>query len=148
MLETEPARVLDILLVDDNLGDVRLTQVAIRDARIPATLHVVEDGVAALDFLYRRQDFLSAKRPDLILMDLNLPRRNGHEVLAEIKQDPDLKAIPVLILTSSRSHEDVIQAYQLHANCYIIKPIEFPEFDRVIRAIEEFWINIATLPAR
>jgi CheY-like chemotaxis protein len=148
MPDIEPGRVLDILLVEDNQGDVRLTQEAMRDARIPCTLHVVEDGIAALNFLYRREAFASAARPDLILMDLNLPRKNGHEVLAEIKEDQDLKSIPVLILTSSRADEDVIQAYKLHANCYITKPVEFPQFERVVKAIEEFWMNTATLPAK
>jgi CheY-like chemotaxis protein len=148
MPELQACRELDILLVEDNLGDVRLTQEAIKDARIPSRLHVVEDGAAALNFLYQREDFESACRPDLILMDLNLPKKTGHEVLAEIKQNKELKSIPVLILTSSHAQEDVSNAYQLHANCYITKPVEFPQFDRVIRAIEEFWFNIATLPLK
>jgi CheY-like chemotaxis protein len=148
MADTFAPRILDILLVEDNRGDVRLTQEAMKDACLPCTLHVVEDGVAALDFLYRRGQFARAGRPDLILLDLNLPRKNGHEVLAQIKQDQDLLSIPVLVLTSSRADEDVARAYQLHANCYIPKPVEFPQFDRVVRSIEEFWLHIVSLPAR
>jgi CheY-like chemotaxis protein len=141
-------RSFDILLVEDNLGDVRLIQEALKDAQVANTMHVVGDGVAALDFLYRRDGFEAAPRPDLILMDLNLPRKNGHEVLGQIKQEPQLKSIPVVILTSSHAAEDIDCAYKLHANCYITKPVEFLSYTTVVRALEKFWCTIVTLPAK
>jgi chemotaxis family two-component system response regulator Rcp1 len=141
-------RSFNILLVEDNLGDVRLIQEALKEAQVANTMHVVGDGVAALDFLYRRDGFEAAPRPDLILMDLNLPRKNGHEVLEQIKQEPLLKSIPVVILTSSHAAQDIDCAYQLHANCYITKPVEFMNYNTVVRAIEKFWFTIVTLPAK
>jgi CheY-like chemotaxis protein len=141
-------RSFDILLVEDNLGDVRLIQEALKDEKLANTMHVVGDGVAALDFLYRRDTFETAPRPDLILMDLNLPRKNGHEVLELIKQEPLLRSIPVVILTSSHAKEDIDAAYQLHANCYITKPVEFMNYTMVVRAIEKFWFGVVTLPAQ
>jgi CheY-like chemotaxis protein len=140
-------RPFNILLVEDNLGDVRLIQEALKDAKVANTMHVVGDGVAALDFLYRRDAFGTAPRPDLIVMDLNLPRKNGHEVLEQIKQEPQLKSIPVIILTSSHAKEDIDCAYTLHANCYITKPVEFVSYTAVVREIEKFWFTIVTLPA-
>jgi chemotaxis family two-component system response regulator Rcp1 len=142
------ARPIEILLVEDNPGDVRLTQDALKDAKVANTMHVVEDGVAALDFLYRRGAYEAVPRPDLILLDLNLPRKNGREVLKQIKQDEQLKCIPVVILTTSQADDDISWAYKLHANCYITKPVEFAQFIRVVRAIEEFWFTIVTLPSR
>jgi chemotaxis family two-component system response regulator Rcp1 len=139
-------RPIEILLVEDNVGDVRLTQEALKDARVANTIHVVEDGVAALDFLYRRGAYPEVPRPDLILLDLNLPKKNGREVLEQIKQDAHLRSIPVVILTTSQAKEDIANAYSLHANCYITKPVEFVQFIRVVRAIEEFWFTIVTLP--
>jgi chemotaxis family two-component system response regulator Rcp1 len=141
-------RPIEILLVEDNLGDVRLTQEALKDAKVANTIHVAEDGVAALDFLYRRGAYPEVPRPDLILLDLNLPRKNGREVLEQIKQDAHLRSIPVVILTTSQAEEDIANAYRLHANCYITKPVEFAQFIRVVRAIEEFWFTIVTLPDR
>jgi CheY-like chemotaxis protein len=141
-------RPIEILLVEDNPGDVRLTREALKDAKVANTMHVVEDGVAALDFLYRRSAYEAVPRPDLILLDLNLPRKNGREVLAQIKQDDQLKCIPVVILTTSQADDDISWAYKLHANCYITKPVEFAQFIRVVRAIEEFWFTIVTLPNR
>jgi CheY-like chemotaxis protein len=141
-------RPIEILLVEDNPGDVRLTREALKDAKVANTMHVVEDGVAALDFLYRRSAYKAVPRPDLILLDLNLPRKNGREVLAQIKQDDQLKCIPVVILTTSQADDDISWAYKLHANCYITKPVEFAQFIRVVRAIEEFWFTIVTLPNR
>lgn len=141
-------RPIEILLVEDNPGDVRLTQEALKDAKVSNTLHVVEDGVAAMDFLYRRGLYENQPRPALILLDLNLPKKNGREVLAEIKQDPQLKDIPVVILTTSQSEEDVLRAYTLHANCFITKPVDFVQFTKVIRTIEEFWLTIVVLPPR
>ena len=139
---------IEILMVEDNPGDVRLAQEALKDAKVSNTLHVVEDGVAALDFLYRRGVYGAAPRPDLILLDLNLPRKNGREVLAEIKQDPQLKTIPVVILTTSQAEQDVLPAYSLHANCYITKPVDFVQFTKIVRTIEEFWLTIVALPPK
>jgi chemotaxis family two-component system response regulator Rcp1 len=139
---------IEILMVEDNPGDVRLAQEALKDAKVSNTLHVVEDGVAALDFLYRRGVYSGAPRPDLILLDLNLPRKNGREVLAEIKQDAQLKTIPVVILTTSQAEQDVLRAYSLHANCYITKPVDFIQFTRIVRTIEEFWLTIVALPPK
>jgi two-component system response regulator len=146
MNEVPAGRPIEILMVEDNPGDVRLTQEALKDAKIANTLHVVEDGVAALDFLYQRDGYDKAPRPDLILLDLNLPRKNGREVLEEIKQDAQLKTIPVVILTTSKAEVDVSRAYSLHANCYITKPVDFIQFTRIVRTMEEFWLTIVTLP--
>ncbi|MDB5935692.1 MAG: response regulator receiver [Massilia sp.] len=146
MQDALKVRPIEILLVEDNPGDVRLTQEALKDAKVANTMHIVEDGVAALDFLYRRAPYDAAPRPDLILLDLNLPKKNGREVLEQIKQDEQLKCIPVVILTTSQADDDVASAYKLHANCYITKPVEFAQFIRVVRAIEEFWFTIVTLP--
>jgi CheY-like chemotaxis protein len=148
MNEVLSVRPIEILLVEDNPGDVRLTREALKEAKVSNTLHVVEDGVAALDFLYRRGAYGKVARPDLILLDLNLPRKNGPEVLAEIKQDAQLKTIPVVILTTSQAEEDVLRAYKLHANCYITKPVDFIRFLRIVRTIEEFWLTIVSLPPK
>jgi chemotaxis family two-component system response regulator Rcp1 len=148
MAGLKTVRLIEILLVEDNLGDVRLTREALKDAKVANTLHVVEDGVLALDFLHRRPPFTEVPRPDLILLDLNLPRKNGREVLVEIKSDERFKAIPVVILTTSRAEEDVLRAYNLHANCYITKPVDFTQFTTIVRTIEDFWLTIVTLPPR
>jgi chemotaxis family two-component system response regulator Rcp1 len=145
MNDMKAIRSIEILMVEDNPGDVRLTQETLKDSKISNTLHVVEDGVAALDFLYRRAGYGQAPRPDLILLDLNLPKKNGREVLQEIKQDAHLKTIPVVILTTSKSEEDVLRAYSLHANCYITKPVDFEQFIKIVRTIEQFWLTIVTL---
>lgn len=137
---------IEILLVEDNPGDVRLAVEALRDAKVSNNLHVVEDGVKAMSFLRREGQYASVPRPDLILLDLNLPRKDGREVLAEVKQDADLKCIPVVILTSSAAEQDVLQAYNLHANCYITKPVDLDRFLRVVRAIEDFWLVVVKLP--
>jgi chemotaxis family two-component system response regulator Rcp1 len=139
---------IEILMVEDNPGDVRLTREALKHGKVSNTMHVVEDGVAALDFLYRRGAYGKAPRPDLILLDLNLPKKNGREVLQEIKQDAHLQAIPVVILTTSQAEEDVLRAYRLHANCYITKPVDFIQFTKIVRTIEEFWLTIVTLPPK
>lgn len=148
MNEMRGVRPIEILMVEDNPGDVRLTREAMKDAKVSNTLRVVEDGVAALDFLYQRGDYGDAPRPDLILLDLNLPKKNGREVLEEIKQDARLKTIPVVILTTSQAEEDVVRAYSLHANCYITKPVDFAQFTKIVRTIEDFWLSIVTLPPR
>jgi chemotaxis family two-component system response regulator Rcp1 len=137
---------IEILLVEDNPGDVRLTCEALREAKVANQLHVVEDGVEAMSFLRRESRYAGVPRPDLILLDLNLPRKDGREVLAEIKQDADLKRIPVVVLTSSAAEQDVLQAYSLHANCYITKPVDLDQFLRIVRSIEDFWLVVVKLP--
>jgi CheY-like chemotaxis protein len=139
-------RAIEILMVEDNPGDVRLTREALKGGKIWNQLHVVEDGVAALDFLQHRPPHQDAPRPDLILLDLNLPKKDGREVLAAIKADPSLKLIPVVILTTSQAEEDVIRAYALNANCYVTKPVDFLQFTRIVQAIESFWLTVVTLP--
>ena len=139
-------RPIDILLVEDSPADVRLTQEALREAKVLNALHVVQDGAAALAFLRREGQYAATQRPDLILLDLNLPRKDGREVLAEIKSDEVLKRIPVVVLTTSRAEEDVVRTYDLHANAYITKPVDLKQFLAVIHAIEEFWLAVVTLP--
>jgi two-component system response regulator len=139
-------KVIEILLVEDNPGDVRLTQEALREGKIRNSLHVVEDGESAMAFVRREGEFSDMPRPDLILLDLNLPRMDGREVLAEIKADLDLKRIPVVVLTTSRAEEDVLKVYNLNANCYITKPVDFEQFIKVVSAVEEFWLTIVRLP--
>jgi two-component system, chemotaxis family, response regulator Rcp1 len=139
-------RAVEILLVEDNPGDVRLIQEALRDGKVWNNPHVVTDGEAALDYVYRRGAFVDAPRPDMILLDLNLPKKDGREVLATVKSDPDLKRIPVVVLTTSKEEEDVLRAYNLAANCYVTKPVEFDQFMKVIRMIEDFWLTIVALP--
>lgn len=138
---------IEILLVEDNPGDVRLTVEVLKDARIANALNVVSDGVEALDYLRRQDRFAGAAPVDLILLDLNLPRKDGREVLTEIKDDPELRKIPVIVLTTSSAEADVAAAYDLHANCYITKPVDLDMFMDVVRSIEDFWLNIVRLPA-
>jgi two-component system, chemotaxis family, response regulator Rcp1 len=137
---------IEILLVEDNRGDVRLTAEALRDAKVANVMQVVSDGVEAMQYLRREGRFASATRPDLVLLDLNLPRKDGREVLAEIKADPDLGRIPVVILTSSGDEADVVHAYDSHANCFITKPVEIEKFFEVVRSIEGFWLTVVRLP--
>lgn len=145
MTDTE-GRPVQILLVEDSPSDTDLTIEALREAKIRNHLSVVEDGVQAMEFLRREGPFVEAPRPDLIMLDLNLPRKDGREVLAEIKADERLKTIPVVVLTTSRAERDVLRAYQLSANCYITKPVDFAQFLQVIRSIESFWLFVVTLP--
>jgi CheY-like chemotaxis protein len=137
---------IDILLVEDNPGDADLAREALLDKKISNRLFVVGDGEAAMDFLHRKNDFVDAPRPDLILLDLNLPRKDGREVLADIKEHQHLKRIPVVILTTSNDEEDILKSYNLHANCYIAKPIDLNQFIKVVRSIEDFWFSIVALP--
>ena len=137
---------IQILLVEDSPGDVALTTEALRDARIANELHVVTDGESAMEFLRRQGEYADAPRPDLVLLDLNLPRKDGREVLAEIKWDDDLRRIPVVVLTTSTADADILRSYDLHANCYISKPVDFPQFLDVVRSIEGFWLSIVRLP--
>ncbi len=141
-------RMIDILMVEDNPGDVRLTREALKGAKVLHQLNVVSDGEAALDYLYRRPPYEAAARPDLVLLDLNLPRKDGREVLTSIKTDASLKSIPVVILTTSQAEEDVLRAYSLSANCYVTKPVDFDQFTRIVQGIEEFWLTIVTLPPK
>lgn len=137
---------IEILLVEDNPGDIRLTQEALKDAKIRNNLSIVTDGQAALDFLYRRGAYADAARPDLVLLDFNLPKKDGREVLDIIKNDETLRRIPVVILTSSEHERDIAQAYNSHANAFITKPVDFDQFMEVIRHIESFWLEIVRLP--
>ena len=137
---------LDILLIEDNPADVRLTREAFHEGKILNTLVVAKDGVEAMEFLHRRGKYAGAARPDLILLDLNLPRKDGREVLAEIKSDPALMRIPVVVLTTSRAERDIVKSYNLHANCYIVKPVDLDQFIDVIKSIDNFWLTAVTLP--
>jgi CheY-like chemotaxis protein len=141
-------RSIEILLVEDNPGDARLTLEAMREAKVRNRIHVVEDGVEAMEFLRRQGRFGDAPRPDLILLDLNLPKKDGRAVLAEVKADPALKRIPVVVLTTSRAEEDVLRAYDLHANCYVTKPVDLEQFMKIVAQIEEFWVKVVTLPGK
>ncbi|QLK25172.1 response regulator [Natrinema zhouii] len=141
--QSEPAQ---ILLVEDNPGDVRLTREAFKQGRIENDLHVVSDGIEALAFLSQQGEYADVPRPDLILLDLNLPGKDGEEVLEELKDDPVLRAIPVIVLTSSRAEEDVVKSYELHANAYLTKPVDPDEFIETVRAFEKFWFSVVRLP--
>ncbi|MDT8448419.1 MAG: response regulator [bacterium] len=137
---------IHLLLVEDNPDDIFLTRRAFKDSQRVESISVVEDGVAAIQFLRRQGDFATARRPDLILLDLNLPKKDGREVLAEVKQDPELLSIPIVVLTTSSSIEDIEQAYALHANCYLTKPVDMHQFVSVVQGIESFWMCLAQLP--
>lgn len=143
--ESQP-RHIEILLVEDSPSDVMLTREALDEARLINTIHVVEDGVKALDFLHGRGEFAEAPRPDLVLLDLNLPRKNGIEVLTEVKSDPVLKSIPVIVLTTSSAEEDILRSYEHHANSYVVKPVGFDDFIQAVHSIKHFWFSVVTLP--
>ncbi len=137
---------IEILLVEDNPADVRITQEALRESKLRNTLHVARDGVEALAYLRRQGDFQDSVRPDLILLDINMPRKSGLEVLADIKNDPDLRSIPVVILTTSEADQDIATAYDNHVNCYIAKPVDLDRFLEVVKEIEDFWVSVVKLP--
>jgi CheY-like chemotaxis protein len=137
---------ISILLVEDNPGDVLLARVALEKSKFAVNVQVVTDGEEALDFLYKKGQFKEAERPDLVLLDLNLPAKSGWEVLADLKNDDELRVIPVIILTTSQAEWDIIKCYKLHANCFVNKPFGFDSFDRVVASIEDFWFNIVRLP--
>jgi chemotaxis family two-component system response regulator Rcp1 len=137
---------VEILLVEDNLGDARLTREALKEGKVYNNLHWVKDGVEALEFLHRTGRHKGVPKPDIILLDLNLPKKDGREVLQEIKADPDLQRIPVVILTTSKAEEDVLKTYALHANCYVTKPVDLDQFIRVVQSIDNFWLTVVTLP--
>src|SRR3982074_361405 len=138
---------IEILLVEDSPGDVRLTREAFKDAKVHITLHVASDGAEAMGFLRREGKHANALRPDLILLDLNLPKKDGREVLEEIKESPTLKSIPVVVLTTSASDADILRSYKLHANCYITKPVGLDGFLEVVKSIDNFWLSVVKLPS-
>jgi chemotaxis family two-component system response regulator Rcp1 len=140
-------RPIEILLIEDSPSDILMTREALKFAKVTNNLHVVEDGVEAMTFLHKEGRFAKVPRPDLMLLDLNLPKKGGREVLAEVKGDEELKFIPVVVLTTSKAEEDIIRSYGLHANCYINKPVNFTNFAEVVRSIEQFWLCVVTLPA-
>jgi CheY-like chemotaxis protein len=144
-MQTRP---VELLLVEDSPGDVRLTIEALKEGRVINNLTVVQDGEEAIAVLRQQGKYADAPRPDLILLDLNLPRKGGLEVLAEIKEDPDLKQIPVVVLTTSQAEQDILRTYQLHANCYIVKPVDLNQFMNVVQAIKSFWLALVMLPPR
>ena len=146
-METE-TRPIEILLVEDNPGDARLAQEAMKEAKVKNNLHWVEDGVQALSFLRREEGYEQVPRPDVVLLDLNLPKKDGREVLADIKSDDRLKTIPVVVLTVSKDEKDILKSYDLHANCYITKPLDLDSFLEVVKSIEDFWLTIVKLPQR
>lgn len=139
---------IEILLVEDNPGDVRLTQEALKDSKLRNNLSVVRDGVEAMAFLFREGVFADAPRPDIILLDLNLPRKDGREVLEEIKHDETLRRIPIVVLTTSEDEQDILRSYDLHANCYITKPVDLSRFLTIVKTIENFWFTIVKLPTQ
>lgn len=139
-------RPVEILLVEDSPGDARLTKEALKEGKVLNNLNVVGDGVEALAFLRKEGPYVNTTRPDLILLDLNLPKKDGREVLAAIKNDPDLKRIPVVILTTSSAEKDVLKSYDLHANCYVTKPVDFEQFITVVKSVEDFWLTVVKLP--
>ncbi len=146
MNEQKRSTPVEILLVEDNPGDVRLTQEALKESKVTNNLSVAEDGVEALAFLKREGKYADAPRPDLLLLDLNLPKKDGRELLEEIKADENLRRIPVVVLTTSKAEEDILRMYDQHANCYITKPIDFDQFIEVVKSIEDFWLTIVKLP--
>jgi chemotaxis family two-component system response regulator Rcp1 len=146
MNNLESAKPIEILLVEDNPGDVRLTKEAFKESKILNNLSVVEDGKEAMAFLRQEGGYTRASRPDLILLDLNMPKMDGRQVLAEIKKDPKLKNIPVIILTTSKAEQDILKSYDLHANCYIVKPVDLWQFNTVVQTIKDFWLSIVKLP--
>ena len=148
MRDTHHGRLVDILLVEDNPGDVRLTQEVFKEAKILNRLDVVGDGVDAMAFLRKEDGYADVVRPDIVLLDLNLPRMSGRDVLEEIKGDPALRNIPVVVLTTSRAEQDVLDAYEHHANCYITKPVDLEQFIDIVRSISQFWLSIVELPAK
>jgi len=139
-------RPVEILLVEDNPGDERLTREALKEGKVYSNLHWVKDGVEAMEFLRRNGKYQDVPRPDIILLDLNLPKKDGREVLQDIKNDPELKRIPVVVLTTSKAEEDVLRTYNLHANCYVTKPVDLEKFIVVVKSIDVFWLTVVTLP--
>ena len=148
MSAAQKARPVEILLVEDNPGDARLAVEVLKADKLVNNLSIVEDGMEAMAFLRQEGEYANAARPDLILLDLNLPRKDGREVLTEIKADEDLRSIPVVILTTSEAEQDIVRAYNLHANCYITKPVDLAQFIKVVRSIDDFWLSVVQLPPK
>jgi len=148
MAESKCLQPIEILLVEDNPADVRLTQEALKEGKVCNNLSVVRDGVEALAFLRRQGGFAEVAIPDIILLDLNLPKKDGREVLQEIKNDPELRRIPVVVLTTSKAEEDILRVYDLHANCYITKPVDLEQFIDVVKSVESFWFTVVKLPSQ
>jgi CheY-like chemotaxis protein len=146
MREETGGHPIDILMVEDNPGDIRLTLEALKENKMNNVIHVAKDGVQAMEFLRQEGEYADAPRPDLVLLDLNLPKKDGREVLAEVKADPALMRIPVVILTTSQAEEDILRSYNLHANCFVTKPVDLDQFIKVVRSIERFWLTIVKLP--
>jgi CheY-like chemotaxis protein len=146
MVDLAKIRPIEILLADDSPGDVRLTREALKEAKVANNLHVVGDGVEALAFLRLEGKYAKMPRPDLILLDLNMPKKDGREVLEEVKSDSDLRLIPIVVLTTSAAEEDILRSYNLHANCFVTKPVDLDQFLKVVRSIEDFWLTIVKLP--
>lgn len=146
MKNLEDMKAVDILLIEDSPGDADLAKEALEESKLKNNLYVTIDGEEAMDFLYKRNNFTDVPRPDLIILDLNLPKKDGREVLKEIKESPELRRIPVVILTTSKAEEDIIKTYDLHANCYIAKPLDLDKFMEVVHSIENFWMSIVVLP--
>ncbi|MBM3323364.1 response regulator [candidate division WOR-3 bacterium] len=147
MNDESNGRPVEVLLVEDNAGDVRLTQEALREAKVHNNLSVVNDGVEAMAFLRREGKYAQAPRPDLMLLDLNMPRKDGRQVLAEVKADPELGRIPIVVLTTSKAEEDIVRSYELHANSYVTKPVDFEQFMKVVQSIEGFWLTVVKYPS-
>jgi two-component system, chemotaxis family, response regulator Rcp1 len=148
MMVSTPAIPVEILIVEDNPGDARLAREGLSECKIRNNLHVVDDGVKAMAFLRRQGEYAKKPRPDLILLDLNLPKKDGREVLREIKEDENLRLIPIVVLTTSKAEEDIVRSYSLHANCYVTKPLTLQHFVQVVQSIEDFWFSIVRLPPR
>lgn len=147
-MEKISPKIVDILVIEDNPGDARLIKEVLGSNNILCELHVAIDGIEAMDFLYQKKEFTHAPRPDLIFLDLNLPRMDGREVLAKIKTDINLKQIPVIVMTTSQAEEDILKSYNLHANCYVTKPMDLDQFIKVIKSLEEFWFTLVKLPGK
>ncbi len=147
-MDVSGSKPIEILLVEDSPSDTTLTIEALAAGKVSNKLNSVEDGVEAMAYLRRQGKYKNAERPDLIMLDLNLPRKDGRELLAELKNDPELRIIPVIVLTTSRSDQDILRSYELNANCYITKPVDFEHFIDVVKSIEEFWLSIVTLPPK
>jgi len=147
-MKNPDVKLIDILVVEDNAGDARLIREVLNNDKVFASLHMTKDGVEAMDFLRNKGKYRNSPKPDLIILDLNLPRKDGREVLAEIKNDDKLKHIPIVIMTISQAEEDILKSYNLHANCYITKPIDLNQFIKVVKSIEDFWFSIVKLPPK
>jgi CheY-like chemotaxis protein len=148
MADTERVKPAQVLLVEDNEDDVELTLEALKDSKVRMNVHVVPDGVEAMKFLRCQEEYEDESRPDMILLDLNLPKMDGREVLKEIRADPDLTDLPVVVLTTSQNEEDIVKAYKMHANCYISKPVDFIQFTEIVKQIEGFWLQLVKLPRK